>query len=58
MTNRADIGLSLTGTVFLRIQELNGQFDIELFASSRNYKYARYAFFHPDCIVVAKHAFS
>ena len=54
----SDIELSLSGTIFLKIQDLYGQFDIDLFASSRNHKCARYASFHPDCKAVAINAFS
>ena len=53
-----DMEWSLDNAVFNRIVDLYGQFDIDLFASSRNRKCSKYASFKPDCRAFAVNAFS
>ena len=57
LTNN-DMEWSLEGSVFSSIQDIYGQFDIDLFASSKNHKCVKYASFKPDCRAFAINAFS
>ena len=45
-------------SVFFRIQDIYGQFDIDVFAPSRNPKFVKYAAMKPHCRAFAINAFS
>ncbi|MEW8544652.1 MAG: hypothetical protein AB2693_14070 [Candidatus Thiodiazotropha sp.] len=53
-----DMEWSLEVSVFNNIQDIYGQFDIDLFASSKNHKCPKYAAFQPDHRAFAINAFS
>ncbi|MEW8548295.1 MAG: hypothetical protein AB2693_32730 [Candidatus Thiodiazotropha sp.] len=53
-----DTEWSLDESVFNHIQDIYGQFDIDLFASARNHKCVKYTSFKPDCRAFAVNAFS
>lgn len=53
-----DMDWSLDNSVFCRIEDKYGHFDIDLFASSKNRKCAKYASLKPDCRAFAVNAFS
>ncbi|MCG8112262.1 MAG: hypothetical protein N0E59_16015, partial [Candidatus Thiodiazotropha taylori] len=53
-----DTEWSLDESVFHRIKEIYGQFDIDLFASAKNHKCVKYASFKPDHRAFAINAFS
>ena len=53
-----DTEWSLDEHVFRQIQDIYGQFDIDLFASARNHKCSKYASFKPDYRAFAVNAFS
>ena len=53
-----DTEWSLDNAAFCRIEDIYGCFDIDLFASSKNHKCAKYASFKPDCRAFAVNAFS
>ena len=53
-----DMEWSLSAEIFQKIQNTYGQFDIDLFASPKNYKVARFASFIPDEAAVCINAFS
>ena len=57
-TRNLDMEWSLDESVFNHIQDIYGQFDIDLFASAKNHKCVKYASFKPDCRAFAVNAFS
>ena len=57
-TKNLDMEWSLIDSIFNKIQDIYGQFDIDLFASTKNHKCIKYASFEPDCRAFAINAFS
>lgn len=57
-TKNLDTEWSLDDSVYSHIQDIYGQFDIDLFASAKNRKCTKYASFKPDCRAYAINAFS
>lgn len=57
-TKNLDTEWSLDDSVFSHIQDIYGQFDMDLFALAKNHKCTKYASFKPDCRAYAINAFS